>query len=319
MSSLQLVRFLSVDCRPTLVRAVHRTMPSPAARAFVGRLMADPSFLGKLALEQLITLAAGVAYEAQQRGARLGAEADLATASVLTQLLGNAALVWSLAPTRSYGAAHKHAWQRAVAGLPNYVFDSCGPLRQYTRASRSGALLFKAAQLSGAGFALGAASSAVQSALLARHRAADPAFRPSVPVPTLATSAAGYAAWMGLSGNVRYQLLGGADRWMRERLSSLSTTWVTTAFARLANNHVGDASRLWLLGLPAAPSVLAGGAARLTGVPTQTRRAPTSGAAARRDASQRRRAATAGSGASQAAAPSFSVSASAAPSARRTA
>ena len=136
-------------------------------------------------------------------------------------------------------------------------------------------------------------------------------------MPTLATSAAGYAAWMGLSGNVRYQLLGGADRWMRERLSSLSTTWVTTAFARLANNHVGDASRLWLLGLPAAPSVLAGGAARITGVPTQTRRAPTSGAA-RRNANQRRRAATAGSGAAQAAAPSFSVSASAAP-ARRTA
>ena len=308
VSSLQLVRFLTVDCRPTLVRAVHRTMPSPAARAFVGRLMADPSFLGKLALEQLITLAAGAAYEAQQRGARLGAEADLAVANVLTQLLGNAALVWSLAPTRSYGAAHKHAWQRAVAGLPNYVFDSCGPLRQYTRASRSGALLYKAAQLSSAGLALGAASSAVQSALLARHRATDPAFRPTVPVPTRATSAAGFAAWLGLSGNVRYQLLGGADRWMRERLSSLSTTWVTTAFARLANNHVGDASRLWLLGLPAAPSVLAGGAARITGAPTQARRTPTIGGV-RRDASKRRRSAAVGSAAQ--APSSFSVSASA--------
>lgn len=53
VSSLQLARFLSVDCRPTIVRAVSRHMPLSQSRAFVGRLMADPSFLYKLALEQV--------------------------------------------------------------------------------------------------------------------------------------------------------------------------------------------------------------------------------------------------------------------------
>jgi hypothetical protein len=314
------VRFLSVDCRPTLVRAVHRTMPSPAARAFVGRLMADPSFLGKLAVEQLITLGAGCAYEASQRGQRLGAEADLAAANVLTLLASNAAAVWCLAPTRSYGAAHKHAWQRAVASLPNYVFDSCGPLRQYTRASRTGALLYKAAELSGVGVCVGAAGGALSQLLLARHKRADPSFTPAVPVPSIATSALGYGAWLGLSSNVRYNLLGGADRWMRERLSSLSTTWVCTGFARLGNNHVGDMSRLWLLGLPtAAPLGLGAGA--ITGMPAATRRSATRGAAggaARKAGGARKRRAVAGAGAGAGAAAAkqpaggFSVSAGAA-------
>jgi hypothetical protein len=325
VSSLQLVRFLSVDCRPTLVRAVHRTMPTPAARAFVGRLMADPSFLGKLAVEQLITLGAGVAYEASARGARLSDEAELASANVLTLLASNAALVWCLAPTRSYGAAHKHAWQRAVASLPNYVFDSCGPLRQYTKLSRTSALLYKAAQLSGVGVAIGAAGGAASHLLLARRKRSDPSFTPSVPIPSIGASALGYGAWLGLSGNVRYNLLGGADRWARERLSSLSTTWVTTCFARLGNNHIGDVSRLWLLGLPAAPGLM--GAGVITGVPTTvtrraaasgaaggagvaTRRAGSTGAAAAR---KRRAAAAAAAGGAAVAAPAgFSVSAAAA-------
>jgi hypothetical protein len=326
VSSLQLVRFLSVDCRPTLVRAVHRTMPSPAARAFVGRLMADPSFLGKLAVEQLITLGAGVAYEASARGARLSDEAELASANVLTLLASNAALVWCLAPTRSYGAAHKHAWQRAVASLPNYVFDSCGPLRQYTKLSRTSALLYKAAQLSGVGVAIGAAGGAASHLLLARRKRADPSFTPSVPIPSVGASALGYGAWLGLSGNIRYNLLGGADRWARERLSSLSTTWVTTCFARLGNNHIGDVSRLWLLGLPAAPGLM--GTSVITGMPqTATRRAApmgsaggvaqrragsAAGAAARKRRAAAAAAAAGGAGAGAAAPAGFSVSAAAA-------
>jgi hypothetical protein len=59
---------------------------------------------------------------------------------VLTQLGANAAAVWCLAPTRSYGAAHAHAWQRAVAGAPgaqtavigtSVPAGAGGPLRAY--------------------------------------------------------------------------------------------------------------------------------------------------------------------------------------------
>jgi hypothetical protein len=39
VSSTQLVRFMSVDVRPSVVRAVSRTTPAFVSRALVGRLM----------------------------------------------------------------------------------------------------------------------------------------------------------------------------------------------------------------------------------------------------------------------------------------
>lgn len=52
---------------------------------------------------QGITLASGIAYETQMRGSKLSQEADLAAVNVGSLLAANAAVVWTLAPTRSYG------------------------------------------------------------------------------------------------------------------------------------------------------------------------------------------------------------------------
>ena len=78
VSSSQLVRFMSVDVRPSVVRLVSRSTPTAVSRAFIGRLMADPAFLWKLGFEQAITIGGGIAYEAAHRGDRLKAEWDLA-------------------------------------------------------------------------------------------------------------------------------------------------------------------------------------------------------------------------------------------------
>jgi len=267
VSSLQLVRFLAVDCRPTLVRAAHRVLPIGPARAFVGRLMADPSFLGKLAVEQAITLAAGTAYEAAARGPRLREEADLATVSVAGQLGANAAAVWLLAPSRTYGSPTSNAAQRLLQSLPNNVFDASGPLRQYTLATRVGSAALKAVQLAGVGAVLGTVTTSAQHALVARHKktSGESNWRPSVRVPDLRTGALGTAAWLGLSCNARYNLLAGADRWMHERLSSLTAAVAGTCAMRLVNNHIGDASRIWLLGLPSSDALTQIGG-RITGM-----------------------------------------------------
>lgn len=54
-------------------------------------------------LPQGITIASAVAYEAQMRGSKLSKEADLAAVNVASLMAANAAVVWTLAPTRSYG------------------------------------------------------------------------------------------------------------------------------------------------------------------------------------------------------------------------
>ena len=60
----------------------------------------------------------------------------------------------------------------------------------------------------------------------------------------------GMGAYLGLSCNLRYQLIGGADRWMTERLTTLASAITATGLGRLTNSQLGDQTRLFALGLP---------------------------------------------------------------------
>lgn len=249
VSSSQLVRFMSVDVRPSVVRAVSRSTPW-ASRAFVGRLMADPAFLWKLAFEQTVTIGGGIMYEAAHRGDNLKAEWDLAAANIMQLSLANAMTVWCLTPSRSFGAAHKFGWQRVMDSIPNNAFDKSGPLRQYTMATRAASFGAKAAELSALGAITGGLFHGINKGLVALHQKRDEDFQPSIPVPDLKSSMLGMGAYLGLSCNLRYQLIGGADRWMTERLTTLASAITATGLARLANNHFGDQTRLFAMGLP---------------------------------------------------------------------
>jgi len=250
VSCSQLVRFMSVDVRPSVVRAVSRTTPSWASRAFIGRLMADPAFLWKLGFEQAVTIGGATLYEVTHRGDRFRAEWDLALSNIMQLSIANALCVWCISPSRAFGGADRFAWQRMIASLPNNAFDKAGPLRQYTASIRAGSVLAKAAELSALGIIVGGVFGSVNQALLKSHQAKDPEFAPAVPVPDIKTQALGMGAFLGLSCNMRYQLIGGADRWMTERLTSMTSGLTATALARIANNQVGDSTRLFALGLP---------------------------------------------------------------------
>jgi len=250
VSSSQLVRFMSVDVRPSVVRMVSRSTPTAVSRAFIGRLMADPAFLWKLGFEQAVTIGGGLMYEAAHRGDRLRSEWDLAAANIAQLSVANAMTVWCLTPARSFGAAHKYGWQRVMDSIPNNAFDRCGPLRQYTMATRGASFGVKALELSALGAATGGVFHGLNKGLVALHKRSDPSFEPAVPVPDLKTSVLGMGAYLGLSCNLRYQLIGGADRWMTERLTTLASAMTATGIGRLANNHFGDQTRLFALGLP---------------------------------------------------------------------
>ncbi|MCO5550477.1 hypothetical protein L7F22_003964 [Adiantum nelumboides] len=67
ISSAQMARYLSYIGRPTLARLLSRAMPPSPSRAFVGRMIADPSFLYKLLWEQAVTIAYGSWWEFKHR------------------------------------------------------------------------------------------------------------------------------------------------------------------------------------------------------------------------------------------------------------
>jgi hypothetical protein len=255
VSSLQLARYISADSRPTVVRFISRITPAAVSRSFVGRLMADPAFLVKLMLEQGITISTAVTYEVTQRGNRLKQEWDLAAVNVLSLSLANAATVWLVAPSRTHGAPSNSQLQSYLQSLPNNVFDREGPLRQYGLAKRAGGFLAKATELSAIGAACGLLSSGLQSALV---RAKKPAsgkgqYKPSLPVPGIGQAALLMGVYTGLYGCTRYQLLAGADRWMQNRMSSLTVALSGTAALRFGNNRIGEPIRHQMLGLPTKP------------------------------------------------------------------
>lgn len=258
VSSAQLWRFFTLDCKPTIVRTVARVTPPAFSRAFVGRLMADPFILYKMAMEQVLTIGGSVAYEMRMRGDNFKSEWGQVVANTTTLCAANAAMVWSLAPTRSFGNAHKYAWQRALHSLPNHVFDQSGPLREYTHVSRVAGLLWKGAELSAIGVIAGTAQNVMTNTLVNIRRKKEPGYTPSLPVPSAAQSAAGLGAWLGISCNARYQALSGLDRWLsvpgeRTFWGSLGLVLGSTAVMRYFNQRVGEPMRLSWQGLPSAP------------------------------------------------------------------
>lgn len=121
------------------------------SRGVVGRLMADPAFMQKLLIEQVLTIGSSIAWEWQQRGQRLRQELDLAAINTLCLAAGSAAMVWMSAPTRSHGSLGKMPWQAMLHAMPNNVFDASTPLRNYNSGTRAGAFAVKLAELCAVG------------------------------------------------------------------------------------------------------------------------------------------------------------------------
>ena len=97
-------------------------------------------------------------------------EWDLALANVLTLAACNAAMVWTLSPSRSYGTTARFDWQNVLQKLPNHVFDKSYPMREFNLVSRVSSFFYKAAELSLVGMVVGSAGGAVSNALLTLKR-----------------------------------------------------------------------------------------------------------------------------------------------------
>jgi len=254
-SSAQLVRFFAMDVRPSLTRSISRSLPPSVARDFVGRLMADPGFVQKLVMEGTFATAASLFYECRARGDKIKEEWDLALINTLGMAAATTATVWMLAPSRSYGSLHKFPWQQMLDGLPNCVFDVSGPLRQYSKQARAVGFMAKMAELSMVGAMAGGLTSLLSQAAVSLRQQSSPEWRPSVEVPSFGRSSAGMAAFFALNANIRYQLIGGLDRFLFDRTTFLWTYTALSGAGRLVSNQAGELSRPWWQGLP-TPSAL---------------------------------------------------------------
>jgi len=81
----------------------------------------------------------------------------------------------------------------------------------------------------------------------------SPLPRTRVPVPDATLSSAGLAAYYGLSANLRYQLIGGAEQFLFGHSRHLSFYMAVSALLRVANAQVSETHRPLCQGLPQLP------------------------------------------------------------------
>ncbi|KAK3225937.1 hypothetical protein Dsin_005799 [Dipteronia sinensis] len=250
VSSAQLVKFLAINARPTTTRFISRSLPQGLSRAFIGRTIADPSFLYKLPLEQVATISSSVWWELKNRGDRIKQEWDLALINVLTVTACNAFVVWSLAPCRSYGNTFRFDLQNTLQKLPNNIFERSYPLREFYLQKRIHSLFYKAAELCLVGLTAGAVQGSLSNLLGSKKKE-----RLSVTVLITSTNALGYGAFLGLYANLRYQLLCGFDRAVTNHFDVIGVALFLSTSLRILNVQVGERSRLAWLGVEADPLV----------------------------------------------------------------
>ena len=217
--------------------------PLQVSRGVVGRLMADPAFVQKMLVEQVISVSSNLAWEARQRGENFTKELDLVAINTLSVAAATGALVWLIAPNRSYGAVHKFPWQNMLQSMPNNLFDASTPYRQFSMGNRAASLVVKSAELCAVGSIAGAAMSGLSQLAVNLRQQRDPSFTPSVPIPDLAKSTAGMGMYMALSANLRYQAVSGIDRGMFDHCNVLWMYLGCSSAVRLCNNLVGEATQ----------------------------------------------------------------------------
>ncbi|KAF6255296.1 hypothetical protein COO60DRAFT_1471217 [Scenedesmus sp. NREL 46B-D3] len=181
---------------------------------FRERLLADPSFLTKLAIEVGIGVCTKCTAEYAKRGESFNKELDFVAANVVMAIIADFMLVWLPAPTLSYAAAASaskaNLFGRLFAGCPDNAFQKVQPgMPAYTLMQRLGAPLRNGLKLACVGFSASMIGVCMTNALMAVRQALDPGFVQLNQSQDVITTSLAYGAYMATSSNIRYQVLAG--------------------------------------------------------------------------------------------------------------
>lgn len=184
---------------------------------FRERLLADPSFMVKLAIECGIGICTKCTAEYTKRQGTFSKELDFVAANVMMAIIADFMLVWLPAPTLSFataGAAKKaglfDVFGRVFAGCPDNAFQKVQPgMPSFTLMQRLGAPIRNGLKLMCVGMGASFVSVVVTNMLIGLRQALDPSFVPLNQAQDVLATSAAYGAYMATSSNIRYQLLAG--------------------------------------------------------------------------------------------------------------
>ena len=265
VSSATLARYLAL--------ASSWLAPLMQQAGFRERLMADPSFMVKVAIEVGIGVGTKSAAEAAKRGPAFRDELDFVAANVAMALIADFMLVWLPAPRLAFGRAAPAAaraglvgaWAssapaRFLAACPENAFQKVQPgYAPFTLAQRLGAVARNGTKLLGVGFGASLLGVSMTNAICGARQFLDPAWAPPNAPQDVLTMSAAYASYMAVSSNLRYQVIAGVveERGIEVLFKGSPAAAAALSFiVRTGNTFLG--SLMWvdylrLLGLQKAP------------------------------------------------------------------
>ncbi|GAB4814932.1 hypothetical protein N2152v2_001978 [Parachlorella kessleri] len=278
-----LQRFLDMDKNPILAWLL-RIGP------FRERLLADPSFMVKVAIECGIGICTKCTAEYNKRGdnfnkaSTAGApsvtqngravlqqrravrpergELDFVFANVLMAIIADFMLVWLPAPAFSLSGpkAPTNPFAKVFAGCPENAFQKVPPgYAPFSLGQRAGAVVRNGLKLTAVGMFASLVGVGVTNVLMGVRALLDPAFTPLNPPQDVLIMSAAYGTYMASSSNLRYQIVAGLieERGIEVLFRGNPGLCHALSFViRTANTYLG--SLLWvdyirLLGLQKAP------------------------------------------------------------------
>lgn len=209
------------------------------------RIAADPQFTYKVFVEQVIGVGAAVLGDMSSRPYWGLYELDFVFCTVIVGSIVNLSLMYLLAPTAATAAGKSMGFVERLFsdqilrswGAPTgHMFE-----RGYPFASRVVNLGYKGFLFAFVGMCAGLTGTAISNGLLLLRQKLDPNFKSQNEAPNVPLNAATWAAHMGISSNVRYQVLNGLDMVAQPSMNPVVFK-IFTSVVRTANNVVGGIS-----------------------------------------------------------------------------
>ncbi|KAI8468296.1 MAG: hypothetical protein J3K34DRAFT_427752 [Monoraphidium minutum] len=223
----------------------------PLVAGWKSRVAADPEFPFKMLLEQVIGVSASVVGDMSSRPNWGINELDFVFATAVVCMVINFSIMYLLAPTAAVAGGAAAATAAAAGGggiVQRLLSDEFlkkwgapgGNMFEpgFSVPSRLVNFAYKGVIFSVIGLLAGIVGTSISNGLLSLRQKLDPSFVSQNEPPNILGNAACWSLQMGVSSNLRYQLLGGTDVILVKAMPQAAFR-LYSAVIRAANNVLG--------------------------------------------------------------------------------